>query len=666
LHEPEIISTNDIATRLKLSPSQVRYCLDRIQSCLKVKGISVIKKPRMGVKVDATEDQKEMLLSEIRDLKPHNLVLGKDERIQLLLLRILTYEPQSREELLEDLGISRTSIYRDLIQARRWLEQQGLSIRTTAKQNIEVLGTEQNWRKTLVQLLSNNIGQDLLVEACVFTSPPSLARKAINQPFIQEAYEYLKKLNLTRIENLISALESKLRIIFTDQAHIYLSLSLGIMFQRISTGELIQKDIENNTVHMPIESVEIIQKIIKKAEAITAVSLPTQEKHFLVDIIHEALDIGYLQGEQIRETKRTETDLALILVREAAKYLHAGLLHDRELIEALAMELSTHNVTPSRQVLAAQNGTEDSDVYKDSLYGFSYRLLSPILEKNGVIPHRALLEACVMHIDTALNKLGRSHPRRKVWLICGAGIATAQNMVSRLNLNLPDLQILGVSSVFELARTPKLIAGADAVISTVEVPGLTDIPFIHVNPLLTPEDIEKIKKTLGLEIPALGISKSPDLSRKGFSLQEILRPEMINLDVHVKNWEEAVEAAGKILHAVGAIWPSYIDAMKDMILLYGPYMVVAPGAALLHAGPEMGGKQLAMCLATLHKPVPFGHEANDPVQLVLAFSSIDKTTHVRAVGEAMRLLESKKSRQSIMKARRPEKILKIIQEVSVR
>ena len=143
-----------------------------------------------------------------------------------------------------------------------------------------MVGTEQDWRKTLVQLLLNNLGQDLLVEACVFTTPPSLARKAINQPFIQEAYEYLKKLNLSRMEGLISALESKLRIIFTDQAHIYLCLSLGIMFHRISIGEFVQEDIENNTVRMPIESVEIIQKIINKAEAITAASLPTQEKHF--------------------------------------------------------------------------------------------------------------------------------------------------------------------------------------------------------------------------------------------------------------------------------------------------------------------------------------------------------------------------------------------------
>ena len=105
-------------------------------------------------------------------------------------------------------------------------------------------------------------------------------------------------------------------------------------------------------------------------------------------------------------------------------------------------------------------------------------------------------------------------------------------------------------------------------------------------------------------------------------------------------------------------------AMKDMIRLYGPYMVIAPNSALLHAGPEMGGKRLAMSLITLRKPVPFGHEAHDPVKLVLAFSSVDHTTHVRAVGEAMKLLGSQRTRKAIIKAACPEKVLEIVNAIT--
>jgi len=105
---------------------------------------------------------------------------------------------------------------------------------------------------------------------------------------------------------------------------------------------------------------------------------------------------------------------------------------------------------------------------------------------------------------------------------------------------------------------------------------------------------------------------------------------------------------------------SYIEAMKDMIRLYGPYDVVASGAALLHAGPEMGGKRLSMSLVRRHTPVPFGHPEHDPVDIALAFSSIDHVTHIRAVGEAIALLGKAQAMGAIRQARTPQAVLAII------
>jgi mannitol/fructose-specific phosphotransferase system IIA component (Ntr-type) len=140
-------------------------------------------------------------------------------------------------------------------------------------------------------------------------------------------------------------------------------------------------------------------------------------------------------------------------------------------------------------------------------------------------------------------------------------------------------------------------------------------------------------------------------------MAEALSPEAIDRDAIAGSWEEVVDRAGALLLKVGAIWPSYVEAMKDMIRLYGPYVVVAPGAALLHAGPEMGAKRLAMSLVVLRKPVPFGHKFHDPVRLALAFSSIDQKTHVQAVGEAMRLLSETDRLGSILEASSEEEIL---------
>jgi mannitol/fructose-specific phosphotransferase system IIA component (Ntr-type) len=129
-------------------------------------------------------------------------------------------------------------------------------------------------------------------------------------------------------------------------------------------------------------------------------------------------------------------------------------------------------------------------------------------------------------------------------------------------------------------------------------------------------------------------------------------------------WELVVDRAGALLLAAGAVWPSYVEAMKDMIRLYGPYVVVAPGAALLHAGPDMGSKRLRFSLVVLREPVVFGHESNDPVGVALAFSAIDHATHVRAVGQAISLLANGEALSEIRAASTVEAALAAVRKWS--
>ena len=55
--------------------------------------------------------------------------------------------------------------------------------------------------------------------------------------------------------------------------------------------------------------------------------------------------------------------------------------------------------------------------------------------------------------------------------------------------------------------------------------------------------------------------------------------------------------------------------------------------------------------------MPFGHESNDPVGLALAFSAIDHTTHLRAVGQAITLLGNAEALRAIREAATTEDVL---------
>ena len=116
-----------------------------------------------------------------------------------------------------------------------------------------------------------------------------------------------------------------------------------------------------------------------------------------------------------------------------------------------------------------------------------------------------------------------------------------------------------------------------------------------------------------------------------FNLREVLSPESVKAKVLVKSWQEAADEVGQLLLSVGKIEQGYIERMKQIVDEIGPYMVVAPGVALLHARPEDGVREPCVGVVTLKKPVKFGHEENDPVDIVIAFGATNKESHIPAL-----------------------------------
>lgn len=106
----------------------------------------------------------------------------------------------------------------------------------------------------------------------------------------------------------------------------------------------------------------------------------------------------------------------------------------------------------------------------------------------------------------------------------------------------------------------------------------------------------------------------------------------------VTDWRAAVRLACGLLEARGAVTPDYGPRCIAAVEEHGPYVVLAPGIALAHARPEDGVLRLGVSVATLDTPVDFGHEDNDPVDVVFAFGSPDKEQHVAVLSELARQL----------------------------
>ncbi|WP_052436454.1 PTS sugar transporter subunit IIA [Georgenia sp. SUBG003] len=103
-----------------------------------------------------------------------------------------------------------------------------------------------------------------------------------------------------------------------------------------------------------------------------------------------------------------------------------------------------------------------------------------------------------------------------------------------------------------------------------------------------------------------------------------------------EDWRDGVRAAARLLVDLGTADEAYVDACVSTVEEHGPYIVLTPGVALAHARAEPGTTTEGLAAVRLGEPVRFGHPTNDPVDVVLAFSSGGSHMEmIRAMGKAL-------------------------------
>ncbi|HET6860021.1 MAG TPA: PTS sugar transporter subunit IIA [Streptomyces sp.] len=138
------------------------------------------------------------------------------------------------------------------------------------------------------------------------------------------------------------------------------------------------------------------------------------------------------------------------------------------------------------------------------------------------------------------------------------------------------------------------------------------------------------------------------------ALSELIPVEAVRLGVRAADWREAIRAAGELLVATGAGTGDYTAEMIRNVEDNGPYIVIAPGFAFAHARPSPAVLRTGMSWVRLEQPVEFGHESNDPVDLVVALAAKDSGAHTAAMASLARLLADPETARALHEAPTPE------------
>ncbi len=117
------------------------------------------------------------------------------------------------------------------------------------------------------------------------------------------------------------------------------------------------------------------------------------------------------------------------------------------------------------------------------------------------------------------------------------------------------------------------------------------------------------------------------------ALADALSADSIRVGAIALDREHAIAMAGDLLVAGGRATPDYTGQMIDALVEHGPYMVIAPGIALVHGRPSEAVLETGLSLVTLAQPVQFGNAANDPVRLVIGLCAFDHSSHLGLMQE---------------------------------
>ncbi len=142
-------------------------------------------------------------------------------------------------------------------------------------------------------------------------------------------------------------------------------------------------------------------------------------------------------------------------------------------------------------------------------------------------------------------------------------------------------------------------------------------------------------------------------------ISDLLNENNIILKAKVFNKEEAVRLAAEPLLKVGSITEEYVNDILEKINDLGPYMAIMPGVVIAHSRSCNHVLEDCISMLTLENPVEFGHEDNDPIEIIFVIGAKENTVHLDVLQDLARVLINEESVNKIKNAKNKKEIMEL-------
>ncbi|EOC99656.1 BglG family transcription antiterminator [Caldisalinibacter kiritimatiensis] len=609
LNEVEPITINNIAKKLDVSNKTIRNDLKHIEEYFECgKYGKLIKKPRVGVWLEANQEERILLREAISKSKVYIQPYSSEERQLYITKRLLLSNESITMQLLADeLYVSRVTIYKDLEEVEKWLEKYNLKLLRKQNYGIEVVGDEKNWRKAaadlLVLLKNDEEIKNILQNQDNF--------EKVDSRISREDYEYIKKvfsdIDIRKIEDILSEAEKKMEFLLTDEAFAGLIAHIAIGIKRIKQNKDIDMESKQLSVIKEKKEYEIAAWIAKKIEKEFDIEVPEPEVGYIsLHVLGAKIKENFHSNEVNDVLKNVDSnilELAKEIVELIGNILSVDFTKDKKLLAGLALHLRPA-INRLKYGLSLRNPLLD-DIKNNypSVFGAAWAT-SVLFEKFfGVKVTEEEIGYLSIHIGAALERLNK---KTRAIVVCSSGIGTAQLVAVRLEKEIHGLEIVDITSVHEVDKiNPK---DFDIVITTIPFK-YTSKPTVQISVFVNANDIERVKKYIK------NVENTRKFDKEIIESKEnsLFNQELIFSKMNASSREEVINRLGDELVNKGFVEKGYIETVLDREKVTST--AVGKGVAIPHGNEKLVHRP-SIAIATLNEPIDWSGEKVDIVFLL--------------------------------------------------
>ena len=659
------VSLIENAKNMGISERNLRYKIDDYNYYLKLLGLPEIEIRKREIVVKNT-------LEEIVKKVAGNMSLysfTKDEREKIIITDIFfNNENISLETLEEKLDISELTLKNDLKVLENYMKTFIISLdsKTLAYQ-----AEERNVRRLILDILLKNYNIKYLEGGKI-----DIEKNYQYGFFIcwDKMDEYFKTENVNNAMKVLKNTLDEAKKTIGDENFKILLFYILITFKRFEEHPL--KLIKNMEFLTKSEEYAIVERNFSEY-GLSKSEILNMTEYFLGSHSFGFDDSFYINWVQI--------ELSMMrLIKEVAKSGYEELEKDMFLLENLI-----NHMKPA--IYRAKKGIrlpcEIYDEFKET-YPLVLNLVSKAWNKIGIDIKISddELAYIAMHFQLAMKRI-KSKKLENILIVCGAGYSTSRFLSASIKEHF-NVNIVNIIPYNELENYKN--EDIDLVVTTIEGVKFRDKKVIKVSPILSTEDIIKLKneklsssKNIKLsEIIEIAEKYSENLQKeemikelkkrfkhqilddiekdKGLGFLEMLAPSRITIIDKTLPWEEAIERSALSMIEEGFVGESYPKEIMELINGFGNYMVVQDGIFLGHSGNSESINKTGISLAFFKKPVEFPE--NEKVRIVLTLASRDKREHLNGLMEFLGVMRKKSLIKELDKLDTSNKIYKKIEE----